>query len=203
MAETYVSTSSTPGGGSLQSSSRTSTVWLSAAENIAFGAVENSDAESIRLAAVRAGIAEAVDELPNGLNTLLSRQYADGAELSGGQWQRIAIARALHAVDGGARVLVMDEPTAALDVRAEAAFFERFSELTSGLTTLLISHRFSSVRHSDRIVVLEGGRVIEDGTHDSLIASGGRYAALFALQAQRFAAGLDADGEIIEAETTS
>lgn len=176
---------------------------LSAADNISFGAVEHSDPESIRLAAVRAGIAEAVDELPNGMNTLLSRQYTDGAELSGGQWQRVAIARALHAVDGGARVLVMDEPTAALDVRAEAAFFERFSELTSGLTTLLISHRFSSVRHADRIVVLEGGRVIEDGTHDSLIASGGRYADLFALQAQRFAAGLDADGEIIESDATS
>jgi ATP-binding cassette subfamily B protein len=88
----------------------------------------------------------------------------------------------------------MDEPTSALDVRAEAEFFEQFRDLTRGVTTLLISHRFSSVRHADRIVVLERGRVIEDGSHESLVAAGGRYADLFALQAERFAAGLDADG---------
>ena len=117
---------------------------------------------------------------------MLARQYDDGAELSGGQWQRVAIARALHAVDAGAKVLVLDEPTAALDVRAEAAFFDEFAERTRGVTTLLISHRFSSVRHAGRIVVLAEGKLIEDGTHASLLASGGRYADLFHMQAEQF-----------------
>jgi ATP-binding cassette subfamily B protein len=103
-----------------------------------------------------------------------------------GQWQRVAIARALMAVEGGANVLVLDEPTANLDVRAEAAFFDRFLELTEGLTTILISHRFSTVRRADRIVVLEQGQVIEDGTHEKLLAADGRYAELFHLQAARF-----------------
>jgi ATP-binding cassette subfamily B protein len=92
------------------------------------------------------------------------------------------------AVEGGASVLVLDEPTANLDVRAEAAFFDRFLELTRGLTTVLISHRFSTVRRADRIVVLEDGRVIEDGTHGQLLALDGRYAELFHLQAARFQA---------------
>lgn len=167
---------------------------LSATDNIAFGAVERPvDTEVVRRAASRAGIAETLDVLRHGFDTLLARQYDDGAELSGGQWQRVAIARALYALDAGARVLVMDEPTAALDVRAEAAFFDRFVELTRGVTTLLISHRFSSVRHADRIVVLEHGRVVEDGTHGSLLAAGGRYADLFTLQAMQFAAGPDRD----------
>jgi ATP-binding cassette subfamily B protein len=158
-------------------------------DNVGFGAVELlDDDERIRTALDRAGALELVDALPHGLETTLSRSYADGADLSGGQWQRIAIARALMAVEGGASVLVLDEPTASLDVRAEAAFFERFLELTQGLTTVLISHRFSTVRRADRIVVLEHGRVIEDGTHSELLARGGRYAELFHLQAARFQA---------------
>jgi ATP-binding cassette subfamily B protein len=156
-------------------------------ENVGFGAVELlHDDDRIRSALDRAGALELVDELPHGLDTLLSRAYEDGAELSGGQWQRVAIARALIAVDGGAGVLVLDEPTANLDVRAEAAFFDRFLELTEGLTTILISHRFSTVRRAQRIVVLELGRVIEDGTHEQLVAANGRYAELFRLQAARF-----------------
>ena len=161
---------------------------LSVADNIAFGAIEREARPAdIRAAAAKSGMTGAVDLLPRGFDTLLARQYEDGTDLSGGQWQRIAIARALYAVDAGAKVLVLDEPTAALDARSEAAFFEEFAALTRGLTTLLISHRFSSVRQADRIVVLEHGLVIEDGTHDSLVAQGGRYAGMFYLQADRFA----------------
>jgi ATP-binding cassette subfamily B protein len=157
-------------------------------ENVGFGAPELlGDDESVRSALSRAGALSLVEALPHGLDTMLSREYADGAELSGGQWQRIAIARALMAVEGGASVLVLDEPTANLDVRAEAEFFDQFLELTRGVTTILISHRFSSVRRADRIVVLEEGAVVEDGTHAELVALGGRYAELFHLQAERFA----------------
>ena len=162
---------------------------LSARDNVGFGAVELlHDDDKVRSALDRAGALEIVERLPNGLDTTLSRAYDDGAELSGGQWQRIAIARALMAVEGGAGVLVLDEPTANLDVRAEAAFFDRFLELTRGLTTILISHRFSTVRRADRIVVLEHGRVVEDGTHEQLLELDGRYAELFHLQAARFQA---------------
>ncbi|MET8148702.1 ABC transporter ATP-binding protein [Actinoplanes sp. NPDC049668] len=156
-------------------------------DNVGFGAGGLQDDEPIEEALRRAGALEFVAELPAGLDTPLSRQYTDGAELSGGQWQRIAIARALIAVESGARVLVLDEPTASLDARAEVAFFERFLDLTSGATSLVISHRFSTVRRADRIAVLEHGRVTETGTHDGLLAAGGRYAELFMLQAARFA----------------
>jgi ATP-binding cassette subfamily B protein len=160
---------------------------LTAAENIAFGAVEMADKrDRIREAARRAGILGTLERLPRGLDTPLARQYEDGAELSGGQWQRVAIARAIFALENGASILVLDEPTAALDVRAEAAFFDRFLDVTKGATSVLISHRFSSVRHADRIVVLEHGQVIEQGTHEELLAEDGRYAALFKLQAERF-----------------
>jgi ATP-binding cassette subfamily B protein len=157
-------------------------------ENVGFGAPELlHDDERVRSALDRAGALAMVDALPRGLDTVLSREYEDGAELSGGQWQRIAIARALMAIEGGATVLVLDEPTANLDVRAEAAFFDQFLELTRGVTTILISHRFSSVRRADRIVVLEEGTVVESGTHAELLARAGRYAELFHLQAERFA----------------
>jgi ATP-binding cassette subfamily B protein len=117
----------------------------------------------------------------------LSRRFAGGTDLSGGQWQRIALARAMAAVDAGARVLVLDEPTAHLDVRAEADLYDRFLDLTRGLTTIVISHRFSTVRRADRIVVLDNGRITEDGSHDELVAAGGQYAQLFQLQAMRYA----------------
>jgi len=120
------------------------------------------------------------------LDTVLARGYEGGTDLSGGQWQRIALARALAAVTLGAGVVLLDEPTAQLDVRGEAEIFERLLAATRHCTTILISHRFSTVRHADRICVLEHGRVIELGTHDELMALGGRYRTMFDLQAQRF-----------------
>jgi ABC-type multidrug transport system fused ATPase/permease subunit len=120
------------------------------------------------------------------LDTVLSRGYTGGTDLSGGQWQRIALARALAAVRMGAGVVLLDEPTAQLDVRGEAEIFERILAATRQCTTILISHRFSTVRQADRICVLEKGRVVELGTHNELMATPGRYRTMFDLQAQRF-----------------
>ena len=120
------------------------------------------------------------------LDTVLARGYDGGTDLSGGQWQRVALARALAAVKLGAGVVLLDEPTAQLDVRGEAEIFDRVLFATRHCTTILISHRFSTVRHADRICVLEHGRVIELGTHDELMALNGRYRTMFDLQAQRF-----------------
>jgi len=120
------------------------------------------------------------------LDTVLARGYEGGTDLSGGQWQRIALARALGAVRLGAGVVLLDEPTAQLDVRGEAEIFDRILAATRHCTTILISHRFSTVRHADRICVLEHGKMIELGTHDELMALGGRYRTMFDLQAQRF-----------------
>ena len=122
------------------------------------------------------------------MDTVLARGYDDGTDLSGGQWQRVALARALCAVKEGANVVLLDEPTAQLDVRGEAEIFERILAATRHCTTILISHRFSTVRHVDRICVLEKGKVVEFGTHAELMALNGRYRTMFDLQAQRFAA---------------
>ena len=129
------------------------------------------------------------------LDTVLARGYEGGTELSGGQWQRVALARALCAVQLGAGVVLLDEPTAQLDVRGEAEIFERILALTRQCTTILISHRFSTVRHADRICVLEHGAVVELGTHDELMARRGRYFTMFDLQASRFASGAAEEGE--------
>ena len=137
--------------------------------------------ETITAALADAGVTGAA-----GLDTLLARGYDGGTDLSGGQWQRVAVARALCAVRQGASLVVLDEPTAQLDVRGEQEIFERLLAATRGCTILLISHRFSTVRHADRICVLEAGRVAESGTHDELMALHGRYRRMFDLQAARF-----------------
>lgn len=128
------------------------------------------------------------------LDTVLARGYDGGTDLSGGQWQRIALARALSAVRLGAGVVLLDEPTAQLDVRGEAEIFDRLLAATRRSTTILISHRFSTVRHADRICVLEHGRVIELGTHDELMELRGRYRTMFDLQAERFNVPTDEEG---------
>lgn len=153
-------------------------------ENVAPGGAPE---EIVRTALADAGAAHLAS-----LDTILSKGYAGGTDLSGGQWQRVALARALCAVRLGAGVVLLDEPTAQLDVRGEAEIFDRILSATRHCTTILISHRFSTVRHADRICVLEHGRVVELGSHDELMALNGRYRTMFDLQAQRFH---ETDGE--------
>lgn len=158
---------------------------LPAGENVGVGSVGHlSDEPRLDRAMVRGGAREVIDALPAKGKTQLGRWFKDGAELSGGQWQKIALARAFMREE--ADVLVLDEPTAALDAKAEHAVFQRFRELADGRTTIVISHRFPTVRMADRIVVLEQGKVVEEGTHDSLVAAHGRYAKMFELQAEGY-----------------
>lgn len=154
---------------------------LSAGENIGVGLVEAMDDQArIRDAAHRALADEVIEGLPNGYAQLIGRRFKTGVDLSGGQWQKIAIARAYMR---DAQVMILDEPTAALDARAEFEVFQRFKELSDNRTAVLISHRFSSVRMADRILVLADGRIEASGTHAQLMTEGGRYAELFELQA--------------------
>jgi ABC-type multidrug transport system fused ATPase/permease subunit len=146
-------------------------------------------------AAIRAALADAGAGTLADLETVLARGYPGGVDLSGGQWQRVALARALCAVRLGAGLVLLDEPTAQLDVRGEAEIFDRLLAATRHATTILISHRFSTVRHADRICVLEHGRVVELGTHDELMALGGRYRTMFDLQASRFEEGEDGEAD--------
>ena len=160
---------------------------LSAYDNVSFGALDRrEDRAAVARAAALAGAGPLIERLKGGWDAPLSPQFKGGTELSGGEWQRLALARALFAVQAGAGVLVLDEPTASLDIRGEAEVYDRFLELTRGVTTVVISHRFSTVRRADRIVVLEDGLVIESGTHEQLVAAGGRYATMYGLQAARF-----------------
>jgi ABC-type multidrug transport system fused ATPase/permease subunit len=149
--------------------------------------------EVVRAALEAAGAASLAN-----LDTVLDRGYEGGTDFSGGQWQRVALARALCTVRLGAGVVLLDEPTAQLDVRGEAEIFDRILAATRHCTIILISHRFSTVRHADCICVLEHGRVIELGTHDELMARGGRYRTMFDLQAKRFAATKDEEGAIYD-----
>ena len=167
---------------------------LPARDNVELRPAPGADANvpaAIADAANRAGVAELIDELPLGWETPLHASARGGVDLSGGQWQRLALARAMHAVESGAGLLILDEPTANLDPRAELSFFDSVldQDLTPGrpLTTILISHRFATVRHADRIVVLEGGRVTQDGTHGELMREAGAYRTLFDSQAKAFA----------------
>jgi ATP-binding cassette, subfamily B, bacterial len=157
---------------------------FAARENIAAGRIEDRlTDEKLMEAASRSGADEVLARLPHGLDQMLGRRFADGVELSGGEWQKIALARA-HLRD--AQILILDEPTAALDAMAEFEVFERFMELTRAKMAILISHRFSTVRMSDRIVVLEGGTIREEGTHEQLIRRADRYASMFERQAASY-----------------
>jgi ABC-type multidrug transport system fused ATPase/permease subunit len=146
--------------------------------------------DSIAAALAEAGAAGLAD-----LDTVLAKGYTGGTELSGGQWQRVALARALAAVRLGAGLVLLDEPTAQLDVRGETEIFERILAATRSCTTILISHRFNTVRHVDRIAVVADGAVVELGSHDELMALRGRYWRMFSLQAERFATGTPEEGE--------
>ncbi len=156
-------------------------------DNIGFGAVQRMDDEALlREAAARVGVLERVESLPEGWETPLAREFG-GVDLSGGEWQRIALARTMMAQLGrDADLLILDEPTASLDVRLEHELYEHFADLSRGRTTLLVSHRFSTVRMAERIVLLEEGRVVEDGSHGELMAAGRRYAELFEIQASHY-----------------
>ena len=145
------------------------------------GRIEAREDRARIAAAARQSLADdLIRRLPQGYDQIIGKRFRTGVDLSGGEWQKIAIARAYMR---DAQLLILDEPTAALDARAEFEVFQRFKELSKGKTAVLISHRFSSVRMADRIVVLADGRIEAAGTHDELLARGGRYAELFELQA--------------------
>jgi ATP-binding cassette subfamily B protein/ATP-binding cassette subfamily C protein len=157
---------------------------FTAAENIGLGQPARlDDRPAIETAAAAGGADELIAALPQRYDTMLGGWFEKGHELSGGQWQKLAIARAFMRES---ELLILDEPTASIDAEAEVAMFERFKTLAKGSSAIIISHRFSTVRMADRIAVLEGGRVTELGSHESLLARGGRYARLFTLQAQGY-----------------
>jgi ATP-binding cassette, subfamily B, bacterial len=160
---------------------------LSAFENVTLADPDHPEASAFARAAAAAASADRIiDKLPLAWDTVLSRAFTDGVDLSGGQWQRVALARALYSAKVGGQVLILDEPTASLDVSAEVALFDQLLTHAAGCTAIVVSHRFSTVRRAERIVVLANGRVVEDGSHAELLAQGGRYARLYELQAQRF-----------------
>jgi ATP-binding cassette subfamily B protein len=157
---------------------------MNASTNIAVGKIEERENRTkIDDAAFRGMADQVIGKLPNGYEQMIGRRFAEGVNLSGGEWQKIAISRAYMR---DAQLLVLDEPTAALDARAEYEVFRRFADLTEGKSAVLISHRFSTVRMADRILVLENGQLLEIGTHEELLMQGGKYAELFDLQAQGY-----------------
>ena len=157
---------------------------MTAADNIAAGRIEaRDDCLRIEAAAAQSGADRLVAGLPQTYGTMLGKRFHNGIELSGGEWQKLAIARAWMR---DAPLMILDEPTAALDARAEAEVFARFKDLAAGRMAVIISHRFGSVRIADRILVLANGRIEAEGTHATLLAEGGRYAELFELQARGY-----------------
>lgn len=142
-----------------------------------------TDERLLAMAAAAAGAGRVIETLPEGYDTHLDRRFRGGTELSGGQWQRVAIARGFYR---DAALLICDEPTAALDARSEHALFEMIRAHADGRTVLLITHRLASIRHADRIYVLDRGRIVEQGGHDQLLAHGGLYADLYTLQASAY-----------------
>jgi ATP-binding cassette, subfamily B, bacterial len=157
---------------------------LTARENIGLGRAEAvDDAEAVAAAARQAGADAFLERLPAGYETILGKEFTGGYDLSLGQWQRIALARAFFRE---AELLVLDEPTASLDARSENELFEYVQALAQGRSVLLISHRFSTVRSADRIYVLHDGQIVEEGSHEELVAQAGRYAELFELQASAY-----------------
>ncbi len=166
------------------------TYQATARENIGLGRIEHlDDAAAVSNAAERSGAAEVIDKLPDKYDTMLGKWFDEGVNLSGGEWQKVALARAFMR---DAEILILDEPTAALDAQAEFELFQRLHALTTGRTAIFISHRFSTVRLADRILVLDEGRLVEQGTHDELMALDGLYASLFTLQAAAYLG--DGDG---------
>lgn len=160
---------------------------LTVEENVRLGAAwATVEDDALALAAARSGLSAVVEGLPQAWSTPLSRSRVGGIDLSGGQWQQLALARAMYAVERGAGLVVLDEPTAHLDVRTERDIFDRLVDARRAHTTILISHRLATVRRADRIVVVEGGRVTESGTHAGLLVADGTYARMFRTQAERF-----------------
>ncbi len=157
---------------------------ISAAENIGIGCLEDSlNLHKLQDAARKSLAHGVIERLPGGYQQMLGRRFEGGVDLSGGEWQKIALARAYLR---DAQLLILDEPTASLDARSESQVFQRFADLTDGKMALLISHRFSTVRMADRIVVLENGRIAEQGSHHGLVAMGGLYSGMFELQASNY-----------------
>ena len=157
---------------------------MTARDNVALGRMEQrDDLDAIRAAAERGQAATLIESLPSGYETMLGRRFEGGVDLSGGEWQKIALSRAFMR---DAQILILDEPSAALDVETEYAMYLHFAELTEDRTALLISHRFTTVRMADRMVVLDGGRIVEDGSHQALLKRGGLYAEMFTAQASRY-----------------
>ena len=157
---------------------------MTARENVAIGRIDQVDNLSLLKSAAAQSMAnEVIERLPRDYDQMLGRRFENGVDLSGGEWQKVALARAYLR---DAQVLILDEPTAALDARSEFEVFQRFAELTAGKSALFISHRFSTVRMADRIIVLHKGRITEDGNHDALLNLGGLYAGMFEMQAASY-----------------